>query len=204
MTQGAHLFMVRPHLDGLTPATAPQGCSFRTYRPGDEAAWLDIIRRSYGGDLPETAFRRCILADDAFRPERLFFIDQGDQPVGTAAAFQKLFHGDKTGYVHMMAVLAEFRRRGLGTALLRQCLLYFREQGWRDAVLDTDPTHLSAIRLYLGHGFLPFPENVEEMQRWRDVLGAIGNAPLGDRLRLGELPMPSSQREGPGPSFTNR
>ena len=70
----------------------------------------------------------------------------------------------------MMAVLPEFRRRGLGTALLRRCLIYFREQGWRDAVLDTEVSRPEAIRLYLANGFVPAPEIEEDVANWRAVL----------------------------------
>ena len=105
--------------------------------------------------------------------------------VATAGAFQNLLHGDRTGYVHMMAVLPEFRRRGLGAALLGRCLLYFREQGWRDAVLDTDVTRLPAIRLYLAHGFEPFPEVEADVEKWRTVLAVAGKArPRGRRRPL--------------------
>ena len=203
----AHVFMVRPHLEGIPPPLPPKGFHLVAYRPGDEAAWLEIIRLSYGGKWPEEAFQKCVASDESFRPERLFFAaqapkyagcftaGQGERPafgqpatgesgrvigapsagklVGTAGAFQKLWHGDHTGYVHMMGVLPEFQRRGLGTALLRRCLLYFREQGWRDAVLDTESARLPAIRLYLAHGFRPAPEVEGDVQRWREVLAKL-------------------------------
>jgi len=208
--------MIRPNLAGIAPPVLPTGFSFRACRPGDEAAWLEIIRRGYGGpfpgssakagrsatedrdraqcsfateaggDWPEDAFQRHVLADASFRPERLLFIAQDGGPcVATAGAFQNLFHGDRTGYVHMMAVLPEFRRRGLGTALLRRCLLYFREQGWRDAVLDTDVTRLPAIRLYLANRFEPFPEVEADVEKWRAVLAALGMSGLSATLKPG-------------------
>ena len=106
-----------------------------------------------------------MLSEESFRPERLFFaVTETGRPVATAGALQKLPHGDRTGYLHMMAVLPEFRRRGLGTALLRRCLVYFREQGWRDAALDTEVSRLEAIRLYLADGFVPAPEIEEDVR----------------------------------------
>ena len=170
-----HLFMVRPSLDDVPPPALPEDFSLRSCRAGDEAAWLGIIRRSYGGDWLEDAFQRHILSEESFRPERLFFaVREGGRPVATAGAIQKLVHGDRTGYVHMMAVLPEFRRRGLGTALLRRCLVCFREQGWRDAALDTEVSRLEAIRLYLANGFVPKPEIEEDVAKWRAVLGTLG------------------------------
>ena len=178
-----HLFMVRPNLDHVSPPVLPENFSLRFFRAGDEAAWLDIIRRSYGGDWPDDAFQRHMLSEESFRPERLFFaIAEGGRPVASAGAIQKLVHGDRTGYLHMMAVLPEFRRRGLGTALLRRCLIYFREQGWRDAALDTEVSRPEAIRLYLANGFVPAPEIREDAANWRAVLRAMGRSDLAATL----------------------
>jgi mycothiol synthase len=157
----------------------PENFSLRSCCAGDEAAWLDIIRRSYGGAWPDDAFQRHILSEESFRPERLLFVvAEAGRPVATAAAIQKLVHGDRTGYLHMMAVLPEFRRRGLGTALLRRCLIYFREQGWRDAALDTEVSRPEAIRLYLANGFVPAPEIEEDVATWRAILIALGRPDL--------------------------
>jgi ribosomal protein S18 acetylase RimI-like enzyme len=181
-----HLFMVRPSLDAVPPPVLPENFNLRSYRAGDETAWLDIIRRSYGGDWPEDAFQRHMLSEESFRPERLLFVvtvTEGGRPVATAGALQKLVHGDRTGYVHMMAVLPEFRRRGLGTALLRRCLVYFREQGWRDAALDTEVSRPEAIRLYMANGFVPALEIEEDVTSWRAILVALGRSDLAEKLR---------------------
>lgn len=181
--------MVRRDLQGVAQPVLPAGFHLRHYRPGDEAGWLEIIRRSYGGHWPNDTFARCVLSDESFRPERLFFVaeeraDGVEELVATAGAFQKLFHGDRTGYIHMLAVIPAYRNRGLGAALLRQCLLGFRAQGWGDAVLDTDATRLAAIRLYLAHGFRPFPELPGDLPAWREVLRQLGRADLAAGLRM--------------------
>jgi ribosomal protein S18 acetylase RimI-like enzyme len=178
--------MIRPSLDDVPPPVLPENFSLRSCRAGDEAAWLDIIRRSYGGDWPDDAFQRYMLSEESFRPERLFFaVTETGRPVAAAGALKKLLHGDRTGYLHMMAVLPEFRRRGLGTALLRRCLIYFREQGWRDAVLDTEVSRPEAIRLYLAGGFVPAPEIEEDVTNWRAVLAAMGRSDLAEKQSVG-------------------
>jgi len=181
-----HLFMVRPSLDHVPPPVLPENFSLRSCRAGDEAAWLDIIRRSYGGDWPDDAFQRYMLSEESFRPERLFFaVTETGRPVAAAGALKKLLHGDRTGYLHMLAVLPEFRRCGLGTALLRRCLICFREQGWRDAVLDTEVSRPEAIRLYLAAGFVPAPEIEEDVTAWRAVLTAMGRSALAEKQSVG-------------------
>jgi len=176
--------MFRPNLDAIPRALLPDGFELRTYRRGDEAAWLRIIRSATGDTWPEDAFDKCVLSDVAFREERLFFATRNGEPVGTAAAFQKLCHGERTGYVHMVAVLPRFQRRGLGSALLCHCLRYFARQGWRDAVLDTDTSRLPAIRLYLAHGFAPFPENGMELKSWQQLLPLLGRQDLVAKLEV--------------------
>lgn len=171
MMRPIHLFMRRADLSAVPAPLLPAGgFALRTFREGDESSWLEIIRGSYEGDWGPDSFARCIRGDAAFLPERLFFATHNNRPVGVAGAFQKLIHGDRTGYVHMMAVLPAHRRRGLGTALLCACLQYFRAQGWSDAVLDTENTRLDAIRLYLRNGFLPMPEIPGDEERWAEVL----------------------------------
>jgi mycothiol synthase len=188
MPSRKHLFMLRPHLRGLPPPAPPPGVLLRPFRFGDESEWLDVVQAAYGGPWPVDTFDRCVRRDESFRPDRLFMALRAGRIVGVAGAFQKAIHGDATGYVHMMAVRPEEQRRGTGSALLCRCLERFCEEGRRNAALDTDASRLPAVRLYLGHGFLPFPETPEEMETWREVLAKLGRAEMAQRLRLCALP----------------
>lgn len=180
-----HLFMARTHLRDIPAAILPEGCLLRPYRPGDEAGWLALIRAAYGGEWGDDAFERCVGSDESFRPGRLILAESGGRIVGTVGAFQKLLYGDRTGYVHMMAVHPDRQRRGLGAALLCRCLAQFRDAGWRDAVLDTEQRRLPAIRLYLRHDFLPLPETPDELDAWRRILPPLGYDAMAERLRQG-------------------
>ena len=180
-----HLFMARTHLREIPAAAPPPGCLLRTYRPGDELPWLALIRAAYGGAWGEETFERCVRSDEAFRPERLILAESAGRLAGTAGAFQKLTYGDQTGYMHMLAVHPDSQGLGIGSALLSRCLEYFRDQGWLNAVLDTDRHRLPAIRLYLRYGFLPLPETADELDEWRRILPALGYAGMVERLRQG-------------------
>ncbi len=73
-----------------------------------------------------------------------------------------------------MAVLAGWRGRGVGPAMLRALLAQARELEWRDVSLHAQA---SAIEFYARHGFLPFGERFEEAgidhQSMRILLDAV-------------------------------
>jgi hypothetical protein len=69
--------------------------------------------------------------------------DPGGQPIGTG----RLTPERRIG---RMAVLPEWRGRGVGTALLDTLLHAARQRGWREIALHA---HGDAVRFYLGHGF---------------------------------------------------
>ncbi len=56
--------------------------------------------------------------------------------------------------MHLLAVGAPFRQRGLGDSLVGAALDLSRREGDRKMVLWTQPSMTSAHRLYLRHGFV--------------------------------------------------
>jgi ribosomal protein S18 acetylase RimI-like enzyme len=60
-----------------------------------------------------------------------------------------------TGYVNTLAVHPQCQRRGLGEAMLRWSLAWFREQGLRRATLTVSAENAGAIALYRKLGFTP-------------------------------------------------
>lgn len=73
-----------------------------------------------------------------------------------------------------MAVLPDWRGRGVGDAMLHALLAQARELDWRDVSLHAQA---SAIGFYARHGFLPFGERFEEAginhQSMRILLDAV-------------------------------
>lgn len=77
--------------------------------------------------------------------------------------------------VGRMAVLAEWRARGVGDALLRALMDAARERGWTRLLLHAQA---GAIRFYQRHGFLPrgarFVEaGIEHLTLWRNLDGTM-------------------------------
>jgi GNAT superfamily N-acetyltransferase len=82
----------------------------------------------------------------------------GGRLIATSAA---LPYGPAIGWVSMVLVTAEWRRRGLGTRLVADCTAALRDSG-RAALLDAVP---AAASIYAGLGFAPLCP----MERWEGL-----------------------------------
>lgn len=93
--------------------------------------------------------------------------DGAGRPIGTGRLTPERTIG-------RMAVLADWRGRGVGDALLLALLDEARALGWRELSLHAQA---SAVVFYARHGFLPFGERFEEAgiehQSMRIVLDAV-------------------------------
>jgi predicted GNAT family N-acyltransferase len=104
--------------------------------------------------------------------------DDAHRPIGTG----RLTPGHKIG---RMAVLREWRGRGVGEALLLALIEQAREQGLPEVSLNAQ---VDAIGFYEKFGFQPYGERFEEAgiqhQAMRKALPPLGHErPLGPRAR---------------------
>ena len=90
-----------------------------------------------------------------FRYGTVLGFSAGDRLVATAAA---LPYGDDFGWISMVLVTAEWRRRGLASRLVAACTSLLRDAG-RGAFLDAAP---AAVSIYASLGFIP----LGTMERW--------------------------------------
>ncbi|MEJ2210303.1 MAG: GNAT family N-acetyltransferase, partial [Anaerolineae bacterium] len=78
--------------------------------------------------------------------------------------------GRQEGFVNDLAVLREYRHRGLGTALLAQSLHVLRQAGMEAAHLSADAENLTgAMRLYERLGFRVRKTNMAYRRTLRDA-----------------------------------
>jgi GNAT superfamily N-acetyltransferase len=80
---------------------------------------------------------------------------EGNRLMATAAV---LPYGENLGWVSMVLVTSEWRRRGLATELVRECTSRLRSTG-RAALLDAAP---AATAIYAGWGYVA----LSTMERW--------------------------------------
>jgi ribosomal protein S18 acetylase RimI-like enzyme len=60
----------------------------------------------------------------------------------------------RTAFVTSVSVSRECRRRGIASALLRQCIDYVARMGMIKVLLEVSPDNAKAIRLYEGSGWI--------------------------------------------------
>lgn len=78
-----------------------------------------------------------------------------EQPVGIAVCFRgfSTFAAQPLINIHDLAVLREYRKRGIGSRLLEEVCRRARESGACKVTLEVRLTNEAALRLYRRHGF---------------------------------------------------
>lgn len=180
MEQQRQLRMIRPNLDNLPPVIVPNGCQIRTYLPGDEAAWAEIMNTGIGTGWSVEMVKDQLISQPQFDAKGLFFAICNGHPIGSACAWRGSLEEQVMGNVHMVCVLPEARGNNLGYLLTLAVLHRLKQQGFRQADLLTDDFRIPAIRSYLRLGFEPFCYDETDVERWGKVMEAVA---VGNALR---------------------
>ncbi|KAG7087524.1 hypothetical protein E1B28_013483 [Marasmius oreades] len=92
-------------------------------------------------------------------PHLSFLAYPGDpsnsNPVGVIVCKQSM-HRDRAnrGYIAMLSVSKEFRKRGIASTLVRNSIEAMREDGVEEIVLETEYDNIAALSLYESLGFI--------------------------------------------------
>ena len=169
------LRMVRPNLENLPELELPAGYGMRTYCKGDEVHWARIISDSFGGrERTAQDTENEITGRDVFIADGLYFATHLGVPVGTACAWRQSVDEKDVGYVHMVGVVAEHTGHKLGKWVSLAVLSYFRDNGFKCSMLDTDDFRMPAIKTYLNLGFIPVYVEEGQPKRWSDIFEKLG------------------------------
>jgi len=157
--------MVRPIDNGLPPVEMPEGFRLRPFDPARdlETVWrvdIESFKDHWGSTgFPLTEFEHWI-QQPHFRPELWLLAEEEASGRVAGIALNKIDPdriaqvGRQEGYVNTLAVLREYRQKGLGTALLAQSLHTLRQAGMEAAHLSADAENLTgAVRIYQRLGF---------------------------------------------------
>jgi ribosomal protein S18 acetylase RimI-like enzyme len=114
---------------------------------------LDVMGN--GGPLPRDVLERLVPGLRAHPTSLVFLAYVGDEAVGIATCFLgfSTFAARPLVNVHDLAVLPEYRGRGIGRALLRAVERVARERGCAKLTLEVQENNRKARRVYETAGF---------------------------------------------------
>jgi len=147
-----HVFNMHADLRAIHPAAVwPEGVTVRTFQPGkDEHQVYDLIQQTFArpGRTPPTfdEWKGFVMRPESFKPEIWFLVEAGGKLVGACLCFEYADLGQ--GWVRQLGVLAEWRRKGLGAALLQHAFAAFQQLGLNQAGLAVESENPNAIAFY--------------------------------------------------------
>lgn len=119
----------------------------RSAVPADAAGLVAIERRAFGDPWSEASFREALTSPWSFG----LVAETRRVPAGYLIGREVAGSGE----VLNLAVAPEFRRRGIGGALLEAGLAALRRRKVEEVFLEVRESNISAQALYVGHGFRP-------------------------------------------------
>jgi Acetyltransferases len=141
----------------------PKGITLRTFRPETDAEAVyradnDAFRDHFGFvEVPfEEGFKRFkhfTIDYEGFDSSLWFLAMDGDEIAGVSLCRSHSFDDPALGWVGSLGVRRQWRKRGIGLALLRHSFNEFYRRGNRKVGLGVDAQNLTgALRLYEGAG----------------------------------------------------
>ncbi len=179
MEYSPQLVMLLDDLTHLPVLRMPVGYTIRSFQPGDEGVWEEIMLDSFA---QECHFAGSMAADEQFKPERVLFACCGNDPVATASAWYNTKWDADTGYLHMVGTHSSHAGKGLGLQVSLAALHQMAKEGRRKAVLQTDDFRIPAIKTYIKLKFVPHIVHENQVQRWKDISLQPGLADLMQHL----------------------
>lgn len=165
-----------------TPVVAPElplGYRFVPWTPDLLEIHADVKHRGFRDDFDALIFPtfrqydRClrlmesIASSPAFLPGATLLIacDDGTGLFAYAANIQGMRLSGDVGAIQNVAVLPEFRQRGLGRAMVLGSLRGFRDAGVERVTLEVTADNVPAVKLYDRIGFKVFKAYFRETRR---------------------------------------
>jgi mycothiol synthase len=135
----------------------PQGMTARLLEPGEERRAHDVHMESFADSLdfygfPYEQWRFWLFGEDE-DPAFAIVAEDGEELAGLTICRERRGGDLELGWIHVLGVRPQWRRRGLGRALLLESFRELRARGKSRAGLGVDAENVSgAVRLYESAG----------------------------------------------------
>ncbi|HEY3962224.1 MAG TPA: GNAT family N-acetyltransferase [Gaiellaceae bacterium] len=165
-------FTMEIELSDEVPPPVPDGITLRSFEPGDDellrAALNEVFRDgAFFTVVSREDFARKFRAAHGFDPSLWLLAEAGDKLVGFAIGFAEYGSDETLGWIWNLGVKRDWRRRGLGGALLQTMFALLRERGLRRVGLGVDAENATgAVALYERAGM----RQVGRLDNWRKTL----------------------------------
>ncbi len=139
--------------------------NFRRVNRQDGLNYKRIIYNAFEDELGEDALME-ILKDPSVN---IYILEKDNQPIGSATV--QLRERLSLAYIYDIAILKEYRGRGLGSYLLQSCIMDLKDKNIGKASLSVTGDNNRALELYRKIGFkevdtdLIMVQNVEQIRR---------------------------------------
>lgn len=142
----------------LDDPVAPDGVSFRTFRPGtDDAAWLALNARAFADHPEQGSMTQHDLdqrvASDWFDPAGFFVAERDGELLGFHWTKVTTNSAEPIGEVYVVGVDPAAQGIGLGSALTRLGLVHLQRRGVRTVDLYVEGDNAPALTVYRRLGF---------------------------------------------------
>lgn len=161
--------MIWPSGQRLKPSALPQGYTLRTYRPGDETGFYELM-----DSVGWTGWNAEKLQSWLYRilPGGWYLAvhKKTGKVVGTCmAAHDPTWEVPFCGEVGWTAVHPDHQSRGIGKAVVGVVVARFLDVGYSRIHLYTEVWRLEAMKLYLRMGFVPYLFPTESVEQWEKI-----------------------------------
>ena len=170
------MYMDKETILNSTLPAVPEGFTLRTFREGDEEAYIDLMKSAGFHTWNMDLFKRIksnVLGDG------IFFIEETatGRLAATAMANQKKADcPEKSGELGWVGVNPDFRGKKLAAIVCAKVLDHYKKAGYERVTLLTDDFRTPAIKTYLKAGFQPLFDSGDEetFKRWDVVYKKLG------------------------------
>jgi len=169
-----HLLSAPPAIRPLPAVHLPPGYTLRTYRPGDEPRFYEVMALAGWPGWDDEKLRPWLAR---IPPGSWFMVvhEASDRIVATAMGLHD--HSDVHpfgGELGWVACDPAHTGKGLGSAVSAAVTARLIEAGYRAIHLYTEQWRLAALKSYLKLGYIPFLYTPEMPERWRAICAQLG------------------------------